>query len=53
VGVPDLAFQALHGCGLASVVVLIVQRQVVDLQLLERQFRRRQFHDRIGQFKIP
>ena len=48
----DFLLDALDGLSLICVVVLIVQRQVADLELFERNLRRRQFSYRIGELAV-
>ena len=47
----DFAFQTFDGSGLILIVILVVERQVADLYLLERELWRRQFRD--GASELP
>ena len=51
-GSGDFALQPLDGLGRARIVVLVVERQVADLYQLEREVRRRQFFDGVGQLAV-
>ena len=51
-GRPDFVFESFDGLGLVRVVILVVQRQVTDLHLLEREIRRRQFYNGVRQLAI-
>src|SRR5690606_31311547 len=52
VGRRDLALQALYRVGLVAVVVLVVQREVIDPRVLEGEFGRREPDDRVSQLSV-
>jgi len=51
-GRDDLAFQPLHRCGLVRVVVLIVERKIADLRLVEGKLRRRSFASAFASLRL-
>ena len=48
----DASLQPLDRFGLVRVVVLVVERQIADVQLLERKLWRRQLHDGVGELAV-
>ena len=48
----DLAFETLHRLRLRRIVVLIIERQIVDLRLREGEFGRRQLCDGAGELAV-
>ncbi len=48
----DFVLQPFDGLGLVRVVVLVVERQVADLHLLERELRRCQFYNGVCQLAV-
>ena len=51
-GSGDFALQPLDGLGRVRIVVLVVDRQVADLYLFERELRRRHLYDGVSQFAV-
>src|SRR5690606_21173518 len=51
-GSRDLSLQPNDRFGLAGIVILVVERQVVDLELLEREVRRRERRHGLRQLPV-